>query len=299
MDPSLLRERELFKKKAFATPVVENKLKKESKPQNSSNNNTNHTNGTINRKKVKKESNNSLSRDPLSYSRSSASSSHNFAILAKIVNWMKSRHLEGDSEALSFDDLLDETNQLDLNQKQKNWLLTEALPNNPKIVITEDGKYAFKPLYPLKDRKSLLRLLDKNDQRGYGGVALEDIQESLPDADRHVNWLANNNKIIVITRPIDKKKILFYNDISQNFKVDEEFQKLWRSIAVEGIDEQKIEEYLQNQGITSMQDMGLKKVTHVQKRKKTANRKKNNFKKLNDHMADILEDYTDKQHNKT
>jgi transcription initiation factor TFIIE subunit beta len=212
---------------------------------------------------------------------------------------MKSRHLEGDSEALSFDDLLDETNQLDLNQKQKNWLLTEALPNNPKISITEDGKYAFKPLYPLKDRKSLLRLLDKNDQRGYGGVALEDIQESLPDADRHVNWLANNNKIIVITRPIDKKKILFYNDSSQNFKVDEEFQKLWRSIAVEGIDEQKIEEYLQNQGITSMQDMGLKKVTHVQKRKKTANRKKNNFKKLNDHMADILEDYTDKQHNKT
>jgi transcription initiation factor TFIIE subunit beta len=298
MDPSLLRERELFKKKAFATPVVENKLKKESKPQNS-NNNTNHTNGTINKKKVKKESNNSLSRDPLSYSRSSGSSSHNFAILAKIVNWMKSRHLEGDSEALSFDDLLDETNQLDLNQKQKNWLLTEALPNNPKISITEDGKYAFKPLYPLKDRKSLLRLLDKNDQRGYGGVALEDIQESLPDADRHVNWLANNNKIIVITRPIDKKKILFYNDSSQNFKVDEEFQKLWRSIAVEGIDEQKIEEYLQNQGITSMQDMGLKKVTHVQKRKKTANRKKNNFKKLNDHMADILEDYTDKQHNKT
>jgi len=291
MDPSLLRERELFKKKAFATPVVENKIKKDSKPQNSSNNSQ--FNGSANKKKVKKEPSNSSGRDPLSYSRSSGSSSHNFAILAKIVNWMKSRHLEGDSEALSFDDLLDETNQLDLNPKQKNWLLVEALPNNPKIVITEDGKYAFKPLYPLKDRKSLLRLLDKNDQRGLGGVSLEDVQESLPNADKHVKILADNNKIIVLTRPIDKKKILFYNDSSQEFKVDEEFQKLWRSIAVEGIDELKIEEYLQNQGITSMQDMGLKKVNHVQKRKKAANRKKGNFKKLNDHMGDILQDYTD------
>ena len=33
-----------------------------------------------------------------------------------------------------------------------------------------------------------------------------------------------------------------------------EIQKLWRAVAVEGIDEKKVEEYLTRQGITSMQD---------------------------------------------
>ena len=293
MDPALLRERELFKKKAFATPVVENRTKKEPKPSFASNN---RSNDSFQKKRVKKEPNASISRDPLAFTRTSGSSTHNFAILAKIVNWMKQRYLDGDAEALTFDDVLDETNQLDLTNKQKNWLLTEALPNNPKIEVIEDGeqrKYAYKPVHNLKDRKSLLRLLDKYDQRGLGGIVLEDVQESLPNADRHVKWLADNNKIIIITRPMDKRKVLFYNDTSQEFKVEEDFQKLWRSVAVEGIDEMKIEEYLQNQGITSMQDMGVKKAVQ-QKRKKTATKRKANFKKLNDHMQDILEDYTEK-----
>jgi len=294
MDPSLLREREAFKKKAFATPVVENR-KASSKSSSATTSTANAaTASSKSSKRPKKESTPQTTRDLYAFGRQSGASSHNFAVLAKIVNWMKQRYLEGDAEALTFDDLLDETNQLDLTPKQKNWLLIEALPNNPKIVITDDQKYAFKPLYPLRDKKSLLRLLDKCDQRGMGGVALEDVQESLPNADRHVKSLADQKKIIIITRPMDKKKVLFYNDSSQDMKVDDEFQKLWRSVAVEGIDEMKIEEYLANQGITSMQDVGLKKTQHVQKRKKAATKRKANFKKLNDHMQDILEDYTDK-----
>ena len=48
-----------------------------------------------------------------------------------------------------------------------------------------------------------------------------------------------------MTRPIDKKQVVFYNDRSSDFMVDEEFQKLWRSVAVDGIDDKKIEEYLE------------------------------------------------------
>ena len=36
--------------------------------------------------------------------------------------------------------------------------------------------------------------------------------------------------------------------------------KLWRGVAVDGIDENKIEDHLEKQGITSMQDVGLRKV---------------------------------------
>ena len=42
-----------------------------------------------------------------------------------------------------------------------------------------------------------------------------------------------------------------------------ELQKLWRGVAVDGMDEGKIEEYLRKQGITSMQDAGLKKVVRL------------------------------------
>ena len=55
------------------------------------------------------------------------------------------------------------------------------------------------------------------------------------------------NEIIYISRPIDKKKIVFYNDKTAALPVDEEFQKLWRSVAVESMDDQKIEEYLEKQ----------------------------------------------------
>ncbi|MEQ2202882.1 Transcription initiation factor IIE subunit beta, partial [Xenoophorus captivus] len=135
-------------------------------------------------------------------------------------------------------------------------LCRKALVNNPKIDI-RDGTYGFKPKYNLKDKKALLRLLDKHDQLGLGGVLLDDVEEGLPNAAKAIKALGD--QIVFVTRP-DKKKILFYNDKHCQFAVDEEFQKLWRSVPVDSIDEEKIEEYLKKQGISSMQETGPKKV---------------------------------------
>lgn len=57
----------------------------------------------------------------------------------------------------------------------------QALVNNPKIEV-RDGTYGFKPKYNLKDKKALLRLLDKHDQLGLGGVLLDDVEEGLPNS---------------------------------------------------------------------------------------------------------------------
>jgi hypothetical protein len=40
---------------------------------------------------------------------------------------MKSRHMEGLDHPLTLEEILDETNQLDVTGKTKQWLLTEAL----------------------------------------------------------------------------------------------------------------------------------------------------------------------------
>lgn len=42
---------------------------------------------------------------------------------------------------------------------------------------------------------------------------------------------------------------MFYNDKTATLPIDDEFQKLWRAVAVESMDDQKIEEYLEKQVI--------------------------------------------------
>lgn len=98
------------------------------------------------------------------------------------------------------------------------WLQTEALQNNPKIDVSYDKtRFAFKPVFKLKDGKSLVKLLKQYDLKGLGGIMLEDIQESLPHCEKVLKNRAN--EIIYVTRPTDKKKILFYNDRTANITV--------------------------------------------------------------------------------
>ncbi|XP_018593351.1 transcription initiation factor IIE subunit beta isoform X2 [Scleropages formosus] len=285
MDPALLRERELFKKRALSTPAVEKRpaasesssssKKKKPKQDRDSSGGSKHSADT---------SNGSFNLKALS-----GSSGYKFGVLAKIVNYMKTRHQRGDTHPLTLEEILDETKLLDIGMKQKQWLMNEALASNPKIEV-RDGKYSFKPKHNLKDKKALLRLLDKHDQLGLGGVLLEDVEEGLPNAHKAIKALGD--QIIFVTRP-DKKKILFYNDKHCQFVVDEEFQKLWRSIPVDSMDEEKIEEYLKKQGISSMQETGPKKAMPMQKRKKPGTQKKRRFKTHNDHLAGVLEDYSE------
>lgn len=183
--------------------------------------------------------------DSSNYKTMSGSSNYKFGVLAKIVRHLKARHQDNDDHPLSLEELLDETNQLDVGNKVKQWLLNEALVKNHKIEVTPDQKFMFKPPYKVRDKKGMLRLLKQHDLKGLGGILLEDIQESLPNCEKILRIL--NNEIIYIQRPIDKKKILFYNDRTANLAVDEEFQKLWRAVAVESMDDQKIEEYLEKQ----------------------------------------------------
>ncbi|KAK3597913.1 hypothetical protein CHS0354_042251 [Potamilus streckersoni] len=291
MDPELLREREAFKKRALAQPTVEKrkkpkdennekaakKQKLSSKPQNSNDDLT--------------SSSSSASRS-FDYKTAQGSSQYKFSILTKIVKHLKTKHQEGDSYGLEIDEILDETNLLDIGSKNKHWLITEALVNNPKVrVIEEDGmkKYAFLPKYKIRDKKGLLNLLKNQDLHGYGGILMDDIEESLPNMLKVLKQL--DKQITYVTRPSDKKKVLFYNDRYCQFIVDEEFQKQWRAVSVEGQDERKIEEYLEKQGIKSMQDIGIRKIVHVQKRKK--GNKHKNFKKHNEHLDGVLEDYSE------
>ncbi|KAF4523863.1 hypothetical protein B566_EDAN013591 [Ephemera danica] len=190
MDSSLAKSLETFKKRAISQPTVEKK--KREAPSDSHNRDGKRPKlptaaAAVSAPKIEINRQTNLTSAPKSnsYKSMGGSSQYKFGVLARIVKHMRKRHQVGDDHPLTLDDILDETNQLDVGSKVKQWLGTEALVNNPKIEITSDGsRYVFKAPYKLRDKKSLLKLLKHHDLKGMGGILLEDVQESLPHCEK-------------------------------------------------------------------------------------------------------------------
>lgn len=58
--------------------------------------------------------------------------------------------------------------------------MTEALLNNPKVEVLDDG-YKFRPIYNVRDKKGLLAVLKDHDVHGLGTITMEAIEESVPN----------------------------------------------------------------------------------------------------------------------
>ena len=163
-------------------------------------------------------------------------SPHKFSALAKIVKYMQKRYLEGNDYSLSIKQVLGETDQLDISNSTKTWLAKIALPENPKLEITSENKYIYKPVYNIRSKKSFLKLLKRYHSKGLGGISLKDIQESLPNSEKILNHL--HDKVIFLPGA-DKDVVLFYNDGNDaSFEVDEDVIKEWRLVSVD-IDDKK------------------------------------------------------------
>jgi len=283
-----LKEYNAFKKKSLATPTVEAKKTSSSDP----------SRAIPLKKKVKRK--NELPAQLLQQAKKAAQaqqfnyrthtalkSKSRFSILSSIVNHLKNCYQTREFNGFTLDDLLDITKNTDIKANDKEWLFV-ALKENPKIGF-EDGKYIFKPKYAIRDKKSLIKLLDKHDQQGRGGILLDDIREGLPNADDIIKAIAD--KVTFVTRATDRKAILYTYDSSLAVTVDEEIQKHWRSVAVEGLAEPDIEKYLNSSGITTMQGVAPK-TQKTQKRR--GGKRKRPGKLLNTHLeGTVLKDYSD------
>ena len=64
--------------------------------------------------------------------------------------------------------------------------------------VTDDQRYMFKAPFKLRDKKSLLKLLKRRDLNGEGGVYYDDVNESLPKAEKIVQGLTGDGKIIQV-----------------------------------------------------------------------------------------------------
>ncbi|XP_004208048.1 general transcription factor IIE subunit 2 [Hydra vulgaris] len=290
MDPSLMKDLNAFKKRSLNQPAVESKKQ------------VLNTAIIESVRKPKKRRRPELPPQLLQQSKKQAANQafnykthtqirtkSRFSILSSIVDLVKNRYQNKEFEPLTLDELLDLTKNTDIKSYDKEWLADESLKNNPKILFKDD-KYSFKPKYALRDKKSLIRLLEKHDQSGLGGVLLDDVREGLPNADEIVKSISD--KIMFVTRSNDKKAILFYYDSSYAVHVDEENQKHWRSVAVEGLAEPDIEKYLSNCGISTM--TGVSSALQKRPEKRKGGKRKKNMRLLNSHLVgDVLKDYSE------
>ncbi|KAL5106323.1 General transcription factor IIE subunit 2 [Taenia crassiceps] len=262
MDPSLLKEREEFLRRAKNMPVVE-KLRPQ--PQTAS----------------------QMDANPLPSKKPLVPSTREYLT-------MDTRHLERDLHPLSVEEILEELQLYETPRSDIMWLENEALPNNPKIASTPDKKFKFKPRYDIRSRNDLYQLLKFHEIKGLGGIYLDDICEAIPDAEKVIQSLGDT--VVQVTTPHDKKSVLFFNDKSFDLNVEDEFKQLWRAVSVEGVHEGKIEEYLHRNGIMSM-SADKKVFTPAIKQKRRGQRRNNRPVKLkdNEHLRDILKDFSDKK----
>ena len=106
MNSELLREREAFKKRAMATASVS----APKRPKESA------SSAAPESSKKSSKSNDQSAKAKLDLaqikSMGQGGSQFKFGVLAKIVRHMKARHMEGEDQPLTMEDILDETNQV-------------------------------------------------------------------------------------------------------------------------------------------------------------------------------------------
>uniref|UniRef100_A0A914Y1F4 Transcription initiation factor IIE subunit beta n=1 Tax=Panagrolaimus superbus TaxID=310955 RepID=A0A914Y1F4_9BILA len=210
-----------------------------------------------------------------------------FGMMAKIVDYMKKRHLENQAWPLTLNECLDEMKQT-VAKKTEQWLI-EKLPENPKLFFDEHGKFCFKPMYKLKTDEQIKAQLAKNYRDGKGAILLSDLNECFAKADERMSKVGPSCVTIPCQVQKKKDKAYFYNDPDVGITVDDEFVGLWRSSNVENLDEKKIDEYLAKHGLSIIKDQAPKRFVHGPTHKRKQNRRPGKIQ--NTHMGDILESY--------
>lgn len=211
-------------------------------------------------------------------------SNANFLLLSKIVKHMKMRHQERETQPLKLDEILEEMKQTDLEARTKAWLQSFALKSNLKIECVKDDRYIYKPEYNIRGRKSLEGLLDEHRRFGLGGICVDDVEESLAHYEKILELLKDKMTRI---QGADKKDIIFPKLVGLGYPIRENLQQIWRSTPVDGLDENRIRDYLHKKNLSSVKN---NKPVVVQQQKKKSSRK---IKARSDnlHLNGVLDNY--------
>lgn len=178
----LIKQRQEFMKKAISSTEVFSQIKR----------NREATNAAAVPRKKKKTAENSQTSSELDYKKvESVANATNFGYMAKVVDYMKKRFLNQQPWSLSLREIFEEMQNYDVPKKTEMWL-REALPQNPRLQMEENGNFNYKPPIKIKGGKlGILNLLKKNNTDKKGGVLLSVLNDCIPSAEVLVRSLGS------------------------------------------------------------------------------------------------------------
>lgn len=92
---------------------------------------------------------------------------------------------------MTLNEILEEMQLDSLSTKTVNWL-SQALPSNPRLIAQLEGetvKFAYKPLFKIKNKPGLVALFKKYHTDGKGAILLSELNDSIPNAAKIVESL--------------------------------------------------------------------------------------------------------------
>lgn len=223
-------------------------------------------------------------------------------ILQMIVDKLKERFLDGNSEPLTIEEIANEIN-VTFDTSDRHWLVSGPLLSNERIDvknIDDVNKFVYKPPLELKGNKrlALLNLLKTRHEECEGAISVEDIRNSIPksqskklDADKIIENLIKAGDVIKFAAS-NKREVLFYADRAHNLNVHQDFIKGWKSISVENKTPEEIREDLNREGHRGLMSNRTSLATNKESKTKKRPGRRTDRLKDNQHVADQLEDYS-------
>ncbi|KAE9414479.1 hypothetical protein Angca_006194, partial [Angiostrongylus cantonensis] len=219
MDPELLRQRAAFQKQASKTVSIQQRPQIQL-PSTSVSHTTYNAEAAKKKKKVLPQPAPKPAPEFDFKNIVSHSNAANFGTMAKIVDYMKKRHLSQQQWPLSLQEILDELQVYDLSKRSEAWL-KEALPKNPRLTCDEESKFSYKPPYKIKGKTSLVAVAKKHHEDIRGGILLSELNDCIPNGEKVLEALSD--QVIVVPTQVNKRKdkVFFYNDQELDIFVEE------------------------------------------------------------------------------
>ena len=151
-----------------------------------------------------------------------------------------------------------------------------------------EGTYSFRPRHDIHSAERLLGYLQS--QPTFKGLSVRELKDGWPGSGEAIDDLEAQGKLLVTRNKKDNNaKMVWPDDPSLSFTIDEEFQSIWHKIKLP--EPAALADELEKEGLTPANKSRAVKAKVVKQEKKTKKPRKGG-KTTNVHMAGVLRDYS-------
>ena len=151
-----------------------------------------------------------------------------------------------------------------------------------------EGTFSYRPIHNIRTADGLLGFLQL--QKTAQGLDVKKLKDGWPSAEVEIDKLEGQHKLLVTRNKKDSHaKMVWPNDPTLSFPVDEEFQSIWHKVKLP--EPEQLANELERAGLQPANKSRGVKVKPIEQAKKTKKPRKGG-KTTNTHMAGVLRDYS-------